>query len=72
MDTVSIPQKCLIKLLQGRRALSLLHETAVLLRDGEMTRIYKFELLNNMANLVVTLFISIGLFGFDFFRARGS
>jgi len=38
------------------------------LRDGEMARIYRFELLNNAVNLVATLCISIGLFGFDFFR----
>jgi hypothetical protein len=36
------------------------------LRDGEMARIYRFELLNNAVNLMATLFISIGLFGFDF------
>ena len=40
----------------------------IVLRDGEMARIYRFELLNNTVNLVATLCISIGLFGFDFFR----
>jgi hypothetical protein len=40
----------------------------IVLRDGEMARIYRFELLNNVVNIVATLFISIGLFGFEFFR----
>jgi hypothetical protein len=38
------------------------------LRDGEMARIYRFELMNNAVNLIATVFISIGLIGFDFFR----
>jgi hypothetical protein len=38
------------------------------LRDEEMARIYRFELLNNAVNLVATVVISIGLFSFDFFR----
>jgi len=40
----------------------------VVLKDEQMARIYRYELLNNVGYIVATLVISISLFSFDFFR----
>jgi hypothetical protein len=38
------------------------------LKDEQMARIYRYELLNHLGYVVATLVISMSLFSFDFFR----
>jgi len=38
------------------------------LKDEQMARIYRYELLNNAGYIVATLVISMSFFSFDFFR----
>ena len=45
----------------------MLTEGAVL-KDEQMARIYRYELLNHVGYIVATLVISMGLFSLNFFR----
>jgi hypothetical protein len=38
------------------------------LKEEQMARIYRYELLNHLGYVVATLVISMSLFSFDFFR----
>jgi hypothetical protein len=38
------------------------------LKDEQMARIYRYELLNHVGYILATLVISMSLFSFDFFR----